>query len=352
MTKQLELTDSIDAIVMRDNELVVLDDKFQKIQTQVQEITAVLSELTITDDNSITYARELATNANKIIKQIETRRLQLTKPINERKKRIDDFAKSLKEPIERQVNRIRQLLANYEADKQKRLFEEKQRLEREAKKREAERERERIKKAEMAKKIDNDYHIFMKRIQDAKKPEWLQVIENDLQQWKRTDIPDALKTTFNNYVELITNDIPKRKTEIEKEMELEAERKKISQREYDIKQKELEQKRERERLVKLKEEASLAMKRVLAEREQNERDNKIREMQNTVHQQAISNIDKQSEQTKNMRKVYDIEIVSPDLVPRQYCTPDISKIRDAVKLTPDIKIDGVKITEKRVPILR
>jgi len=52
-----------------------------------------------------------------------------------------------------------------------------------------------------------------------------------------------------------------------------------------------------------------------------------------------------------MREHTDVEIISgqEDLVPREFCSPDIKKARDAVAKNPDIQIPGIRITKTYKP---
>jgi len=51
------------------------------------------------------------------------------------------------------------------------------------------------------------------------------------------------------------------------------------------------------------------------------------------------------------REFYDIQIITPDLVPRELCDPSIKKIRAKVDLN-ELDIPGVLVTRKYVPFTR
>jgi len=55
--------------------------------------------------------------------------------------------------------------------------------------------------------------------------------------------------------------------------------------------------------------------------------------------------------TVTYRKDYDIQVVNPDLVPRDLCEPSLSKIRLRVK-SGVLEIPGVLITEKTITVTR
>ncbi len=129
------------------NELVKSDiavQQFDAVRGKILEFAEQCNNILVVDEQSSEHGKELAKAGKKIKDAIEERRLLITKPYLDEKKRIDDFVKNnLMEGLDSSIKSLREKLLAFEKE-QERIRVEAQR------KKEAER---RAKEEEMERKL-------------------------------------------------------------------------------------------------------------------------------------------------------------------------------------------------------
>ncbi|MFN3327783.1 MAG: hypothetical protein ACK40U_02865, partial [Fervidobacterium pennivorans] len=121
--------------------LVLMDVGLKLIasaKVQIDALAKACQTLTVVDDYSLEKGKELAKEAKRIENFIEEKRKEATKPLLERKKQIDDFAKMLTANLNNAVKSLRQQIQKYEEEKERRRIEELRRLEEERRRKEEE----------------------------------------------------------------------------------------------------------------------------------------------------------------------------------------------------------------------
>lgn len=107
-------------------------------KVQIDALAKACQNIIITDDDSLEKGKELAKEARRIEQFIEEKRKEVTKPLLDRKKQIDDFAKTLTADLNNAVKSLRQQIQKYEEEKERRRLEELRRLEEERRRQEEE----------------------------------------------------------------------------------------------------------------------------------------------------------------------------------------------------------------------
>jgi hypothetical protein len=97
--------------------------KFDAARTAIAELTQQCNNIVIVDTESLQIATSLAKNGKRIEDLIENKRKEITAPILDEKKQIDDHAKSLIADLNKSVSTVRTQILNYEK-KQRQIAEE------------------------------------------------------------------------------------------------------------------------------------------------------------------------------------------------------------------------------------
>ncbi|MBX3045169.1 MAG: hypothetical protein KF896_15765 [Ignavibacteriae bacterium] len=119
--------------------------KFNDAKEQIAKLTSNCQRIVINSNESLETAKNLAKTAKKVETLIEDKRKEITAPILAEKKKIDDFAKSITNDLNKAMNGLRSQILSYE----KKLQEE-----REAEARRIEEERKRIEEELKAKALE------------------------------------------------------------------------------------------------------------------------------------------------------------------------------------------------------
>lgn len=124
------------------NELIIQQypalQKFNEARVQIQQLAAACKNIVINDNNTLEQGKNLAKNAKKIETLIEDKRKEITKPLLDEKKQIDDFAKSVTAELNAAVKDLRAQILKYEQEQERIRQEELRRLEAERRAREEE----------------------------------------------------------------------------------------------------------------------------------------------------------------------------------------------------------------------
>mgnify|MGYP000168031833 CR=1 FL=1 len=103
--------------------------KFNEAREQIQQLAEACKNIVITDNNTLEQGKNLAKNAKKIETLIEDKRKEITKPLLDEKKQIDDFAKSITADLNAAVKDLRAQILKYEQEQERARQEELRRLE-------------------------------------------------------------------------------------------------------------------------------------------------------------------------------------------------------------------------------
>lgn len=135
-------------ITLNQNQYIEL---FANIKAKISRLAEDCLKIVITDDNSLEQGKELARRAKKIENFIEEKRKEATKPLLERKKMIDEFAKTLINELTLATKSLREQILFYEQEKERKRLEELRRIEEEKRRiqEELKRKEEELKKAQI-----------------------------------------------------------------------------------------------------------------------------------------------------------------------------------------------------------
>jgi len=381
-----DLTDSLN--VTEDESFIL--KKYSEEEKKVIHIVSVCQQaLAITTDASNNYAREVGKQASDLIKAINKRRLELTKPLRDEETLINSVAKKLTAPLEEQVGKLRLAVTRFEMEKERKRQEEIRQQEEIKQQRElAEKvERERIMRIKNEiQKVQNSAFAEIERIEDAKS---LTAFETKIKNWKPKE---EFFAEFMPELTLVLNEIAQRiesRKSIITEMQrakAEAERLKgvaklQAEREAELKRKELEaqklkeQMEERQRQIDKEKRENMAIQEltyfvaslglntnieekvkelvktygsaILALGNQTAIIEKINKERIEAHNKAIL----EAQKVKNQRTDYLFNVLDEAKVPREFLSVDETKIRKAIqdnrkKLEQDIAsftIEGIEI---------
>jgi chromosome segregation ATPase len=124
------------------------------VKKQIDMLADQCRNVVISDAQSLERAKSLAKQAKLIENYIEDKRKELTKPILDRKKAIDDLAKSLTKDLTEAVKHLREQILFYEQEQERKRLEELRRLEEEKRRKEEE-----LKRMQMEGNIEQIEHI-------------------------------------------------------------------------------------------------------------------------------------------------------------------------------------------------
>ncbi len=368
-------------------------------EKQSKELLLLSNKLSlINDDDDNVTARDLAKQMTTLKNKIEEARKEANKPDQ---KRIDDrmdSAKKITEPLNKEVDRLKQSITFYENEKEKKRLAEKKRLEDEIKEKEEKEKKERERVQNIRKEIDRLRIDGQAKVNACNTIKEVNDFELKLKGWK---LKPEFFAEFIEEAEGLKNEInellSKRKPlieEIEKKNEeaakLEGDKKIQAEKEAEAKKKELEAqnklREEEQRNKDLQEQnmelaarqelvvlvASFGIKNnieeymngitakygncrlAMANREKLIDDYK-QHLQDKVKMDAID-----SEKVKNVRLTFEFTIVDESLIPREFLSIDEQKIRKYItekrkeleKDANSVKIEGLIIYPKNTAIVK
>lgn len=127
------------------NELVKSDIAVQQFEAARGKILAFAEEcnnLVVTDKDSVEHGKEMAKIGKKLMDTVVERRLAITKPYDDEKKRIMDFVKNqLLDGLELSIKNLRDKILSYEREQDRIRLEKERQLEEERRAKQAEMDR-------------------------------------------------------------------------------------------------------------------------------------------------------------------------------------------------------------------
>lgn len=119
--------------------------EFQSFKDKIDAVAEKCKSIVINSQETLAAAKELAKDARTIEKLIEERRVEITKPLLDKKKEIDGVAKKLTANLNNALSDLRSQILRYEQEQERirqeelrRIEEEKRRLEEELRQQQAE----------------------------------------------------------------------------------------------------------------------------------------------------------------------------------------------------------------------
>lgn len=103
--------------------------RFDELKSEVAIFAAPIKEMVVTDDKSMTAALDVGKNVKSMLKKIETRRVELTKPLLEQKKSIDEYAEEIAKPLLEAEKHLKNHLGQYQIEQNKKRDAELKRIE-------------------------------------------------------------------------------------------------------------------------------------------------------------------------------------------------------------------------------
>lgn len=361
-------------------------------------IEKVIKIISIGTDDDNANARTLAKELADLKKKVNAEKIARNKPLNAEIDANGEKAKKIVEPIDVQIERVKQLITNYELEKERKRKEEIAKIEAEKKERE---EKERLNNERISKirgEIQRLRELSSKSIGDANTLSDLLKIETNMTTWKPKqeyfmeffdEVDVTLRNEIKSLIEARKPILKELDEQREKAAKLEEENKEAAERERKLIAEKLEaekKKKEQEDAIKKAQEeteemnakneitvlvASLGIKdfepyieNILkkygnyrtASASREKIITSFQEEQEEKRQKAILD----AQRIKNQRVDYDFEITDVTKVPLQYWSVDESKIKKAIQenrslLEKDVnsfKIDGVKITPVTTTVLK
>jgi len=112
--------------------------QFDEARAKINEIAQQCKNIIVSNDDSLATAENLAKTAREVDKLIETKRKEVTKPLLDRKKEIDNFAKEITAELNDAVKGLRSQILTYKQEQERKRQEELRRIEEEKRKKEEE----------------------------------------------------------------------------------------------------------------------------------------------------------------------------------------------------------------------
>lgn len=134
--------------------------KFNEAKDMIFSLADSCKKVVISDAATLSYAKDLAKNAKKIEKFIEEKKLEITRPIMEDKKKIDDLAKNLISDLQLSIKDLRDNILKYEKEQEELRLAELRRLEEERKRKEEELKAAVMNNAEVKQEDINELQII------------------------------------------------------------------------------------------------------------------------------------------------------------------------------------------------
>ncbi|MCO5252587.1 MAG: hypothetical protein M9949_14360 [Candidatus Kapabacteria bacterium] len=113
-----ELVSSTEALVV-----------FNEAKSQITEIAKLCDNVVVNSVTSLSYAKDLVKKSSTIEKTIEKQRKDLTAPILQEKRQIDEYAKKLTEDLTAAIKGLRSQILRFEVELEKARQEELRRIE-------------------------------------------------------------------------------------------------------------------------------------------------------------------------------------------------------------------------------
>jgi type I site-specific restriction-modification system R (restriction) subunit len=108
--------------------------KFNDAKVMIDSLTVKCQKLVVSNKQSLDYAKDLAKEAQKVEKMIEDKRKEITVPILDFKRSIDDHAKKLTEALKASIKNVRTQILTYETELERARQEELRKIEAERQK--------------------------------------------------------------------------------------------------------------------------------------------------------------------------------------------------------------------------
>ena len=93
--------------------------KFDELKAEVTIFAAPIKSMVVTDEKQMGDAMAVGKQVKVMLKKIEDRRVELTKPIMDTKKSIDDYAKEISKPLLDAEAHLKSGLASYQIEQNK-----------------------------------------------------------------------------------------------------------------------------------------------------------------------------------------------------------------------------------------
>lgn len=333
-----------------------LPARFSKAEAKVAEAKTALERIDVVDEENAGESREVATAANRVVKMIEDRRVELVAPHLKAQRDINAYAKQLTGEVNGEITRVKGLLGTFEAEKEKKRLEEVRRVEAERRAREeAERkERERVdghknKLAEMERK-------GMEVIGRALNADKLQALldttrEQDLSA-KFEEFADEYRRIKSSLLELAEQRVTFLREQ--ERQRLEAERLEGAARRQKEEQIHLE--RERQRIASEKERLTrggATLARFATLRQESEEATTLAAAEDEDRLAEL-----EADRAKNLRKTWQFEVLDESAVPVEFRVVDEKRIRTAIQENKAqlergaYSIPGVRIYQHEAVVLR
>lgn len=103
------------------NELTIIPELqvFEAARQLIISLADDCKKIVVTDEQSLKYAKELAKDSRKIETMIEDRRKELTKPLDDKKKKIMEYEKSLVAELSQALSGLRDQIKAFEIEQEK-----------------------------------------------------------------------------------------------------------------------------------------------------------------------------------------------------------------------------------------
>jgi len=371
-------------------------DEFEK---QVSELYKLSKKIAVIDnDFDNQSARDLAKQLTSIKTKVDNLRKEWNTPHQTKIDNNNDKAKTIVQPLEKEVERLKQSVTFYESEKERKRLEEKKKLEAELKEKEEKEKKESERKIKIRSEIDRLRSDGQSKVNECKNTKEVNDLEVKLKGWK---LKPEFFMEFIDEVEKVKSDIieslSKRKPLIIELEEKKAEAEKLQGEQREQAEKETKAKQdlidaenarisEENKNKKLQEEndelsakqdllimiASFGIKYNVEDylnsiikkygncrQAISERDKVVEDYKQSLYDKSRMNTI-ESEKVKNVRLTFEFNIVDESLIPREFLSIDEVKIRKALvdnrkDLEADIngfKIDGLIIYPKKSTIAK
>ena len=140
--------------------------QFDAARDKIKQVAEQCKNIIVTDQGSLDTAKNLAKDASKIEKIIDEKRKEITKPILDEKKRIDDFAKDLTTELNNSLKGLRAQILSFEQEQDRIRRDELRRI-----------EEERIRKEEeLRKAVEENKEVTSEQVHELQEIKQQQVV--------------------------------------------------------------------------------------------------------------------------------------------------------------------------------
>jgi len=102
--------------------------QLEALQKQATDIATACTKITITDDTTLSIAQQKYSEANKLLKQIDAKRVEVKAPYWDACTSIDALAKKLSDPIKKAVDEGKVKMLTYDKQKKEKALQEQNRI--------------------------------------------------------------------------------------------------------------------------------------------------------------------------------------------------------------------------------